>query len=128
MTDDTTFSICSGFFPLQPPLYFRVSPSTPNPHTPPPSPCLRGVLPVLLFCPPPPSLPYFTSLSSLHQLHLSQTDPTFSQEGKACGAENRDCIPTLSSHIATHALIYLGYTWIHTLYMESSDNMHSLLM
>lgn len=104
MTDDTTFSIY-----IRSPTPSSVFPfgfSGPQ-RQPPPTPRLGGMLPDLPLCPPP-------SLPSL--LHLAQTDPTSCQEAKACGAVERGCIPTLSSHRATHTHTHSGYTWIHNLY------------
>lgn len=103
MTDDTTFRIYIGFSLQPPPLFFLSA-----------SPALRDKTPLHLLSSgyvsrsPPPPLPSLPSL-----LHLSQTDPTSSQEVKAFGAQERGCIPTLSSHRATHthAHWHIIYTW-----------------
>lgn len=72
-----------------------------------PTPRLGGMFPDVTPLPYP-TLPYPLLLPpSLPSLfHLTQTDPASSQEGRACGAVERGCIPALSPSRAAHTLAH----------------------
>ena len=102
LTDDITFSIYSVFLPsptCSPVFPFGSSGPQRRRHPPPHLLCSWA------YC-----LIYLSALPPFHFHPPSpppQTDQTSSDERKACVAEERGCIPTLSSYRAAH----LHYTW-----------------
>lgn len=101
MTDASIFNIYIQSPALSSVFPFGIS----GPLGPPPLPANNPAQGHVAWCYPPPLPSFPPSLPSL--FHLTQTDPTSSQEGRACGAVERGGIPALSPCRAAHTHTYM---------------------